>query len=239
MKIPKNLKDKIYWINPTLDASVIAERIKSLDLLVSDIDETIVPCQATKTVLHKIFGQPYNLLNPRLWDACISYVVDSRHNAWEKFRKHLLLPEDRLKIEEKYTEEYAASTLYPGFMDFLSVLPQDMLKIYLTGNIQEIAQGYIKATGFNDAICGLNKEEGIRKVVGRFPTKQRIWFSGDHQDDDAVLDFFNHRIKKKEMDYFLSIRVCASPRSVNEKYDINIARDYTGIYELLHNQGMN
>jgi len=242
MKIPKQLQDRIYWINPNLKLNEHANRISFIDLLVSDLDDTIAPCTAKEIVLEKIVKQPYNLFNPKMLDACASYIFNgfkdkAKSIAWQKYKRYFLnTNEERSKISQKYTEEYAKSTLFPGFLDFLSLLPENTVKIYLTGNISEIIEGYIKATGFNEAISDqFNKEKGIKKVTKRYPNKKRILFSANDPEDEAALDFLKYKKTKGEIEYVYSLYVTKSPNRINERYDINIAQIYTGLNELFRN----
>ena len=236
MNIPKNLQDRVYWVNPKLDESELIKKIQNLDLFVSDIDGTIAPCQATKIVRDKVLGHPKNTLNPKMWGVMAAYLSNPREKAWEKFKEHFLSEKDLADIREKYSVEYAHSILFKGYSDFLEDIPSEAIKIYLTGNIPEIAQGFVKATRFNDAIHDAKKNDGIELISQKYPARKRIWFSGDHPSDEDALDFLKFKKQKNEMDYFVSLFVSDSPRNINEKYDINIAQDYTGLNELLHSR---
>lgn len=238
MKIPNHLQDKIYWINPEFELDEHARRICSIDLLVSDLDDTIAPCQAKKIILDNV---PKNILNPRMWYACATYLLhkftgEPREKAWQKYKKYFFNNEERSKIKEKYTKEYAESTLFPGFLDFLSIFPEGLLKVYLTGNIPEIVGGYFQATNFDYAIADVvDKEKSIEKLLKIYPNKKRIWFSADNPEDEAALKFLKDKESKGEIDFVYSLYVTPSSNKLNEKYDINIPQNYKGIYELLRN----
>ena len=234
MNIPKNLQDRVYWVNPEYDESELAQNVNGLDLFVSDIDGTIAPCQASKIVAEKVLEQPINILNPRMWNIIATYLSSPREQAWNKFKEHFLSEKDRADIREKYSPEYVNSIIFKGYTDFLKDIPSDAIKIYLTGNIPEIAEGFVKDTRFNGVIMDVKKKNGIELLLNKYSKKQRIWYSGDHPSDEEALDFLKFRTQKNEIDYVVSLFVSDSPRKINEKYDINIAQDYSGLHELVH-----
>jgi len=225
------------WINPNLESREFVKKWKSLDLLVSDLDKAVTGNQALLVILRKLIRQPYQVFNPKIWDATLTYIARGQSNAWKKFDGYFLNIKEKGKIKKKYTKEYAERKLYPGFKNFLSLLPNDTVEVFLTRNIDEVVCAYLKATGFDDALTeNFDKEEGIKQLVEKYPGRKRMAMIGDSPEDEVVHNYFAWLLKKNKIEYYCTVNV----GSINEKCDISLIKpNFNPLVEFIISNGYN
>lgn len=224
------------WVPPETDHSELIKKFRDLSLCISDLDDTDAKSPAKKIALEmNHFG-----LNPEYWAwvaktgfGRLTKGKSDESKAWKEFVETFLRDQDELdRLQEKLTPDYVKNTLFPGVEEFYSLLPEDMIKIYVTRNIQEVGDAYGNVLGFEEVLAEqFDKEQAIRLISERYPERRRLALKGDSFEDEAILDFLNFRLEKGEIDYALSIYVIES--DANDRFDINIRQDYTGLVNLL------
>lgn len=229
------MSEKNIWICPSLSAEEHVKKINSIDILVSDIDNTITNHQAKSVVVNKILREPKYLFNPNLWKSIGSYLFkkDGEVEAWRNLIEHFIDDKDKDKISKEYTTEYVESKMFDGFFGFISVFPQDLVKIYLTRNLIEIGNAYKQATGFDDVFAEhYDKKAGIQKIVDKYPDRKRIGIIGDSVGDEVAYEYLSWLENKGKIDYYYSIHV----GSINKGCHLNLKkRDFRPLVKFLDN----
>jgi len=219
----------------------LSKRISTSDILVSDLCDTDAPSPLKKVALSSL-SKPEYWINPNFqkWNMkCIKNILKRKRKCSEsqlgKQFIELFLRDQKIleEITKKYTPEFAESTFYPGVMEFYSLLPDDMIKFYVTRNIEEITQAYKQAAGFTAFMSEqFDKQKSMEELIKKHPERKRFILKGDSQEDEAALDCLKFSKRNKRIDEVLSIFVTDHPCSVNNKFDINIGKDYTKLVEL-------
>lgn len=217
----------------------LASLIKLSDILVSDLDETAAK-SPMKIAAKRMLRSP-NILNPKFMRWCLKtgYALmkngkKAESGAAKELIENFLSSKKQLSaLQEWMTEEYAIKTIYNGALDFYSALPKAM-KVFVTRSIPDIAYVYAKAAGFDFAMAQqFDKQESIKELMQKFPNNRRYVLIGDSEEDEAALDYLKFLWRYTKVETLASVYVAKSERYINERFDINIGRDYTGLVALV------
>lgn len=230
-------------INPHLEQSELMKRIKSSDILISDLDDTDAPSPAKSIAFSKLKETDY-ILNPKFWVWCLSTgyaLLTKQKNAesetWKNFVETFLRDQKELdKIKNKYNPKYVNYSFYPCVKEFYNLLPEDMIKIYITRNVIEVGEAYKQGAGFDEVMAEqFDKEDSIKKVCEKYPNKKSFIIKGDSPEDEAIIDFLRFRKRKDEIELITSIYVAKSSdeKEINPRFDINIGQNYEGLVQIL------
>lgn len=228
-------------IKSELKREDLVERLLSSDIMVSDLDGTDAPSPA-KEIAYTSLKRPKYLSDPRFWLWCISTeykLIKNGKNAesetWATFvEKFLRNPKELEKLKQKYTPEFVASKFYQGVIDFYRLMSPNMIKIYLTRNIKEVAEAYKQSASFDEVMAEqFDKENSIKRISHRYPERRRFVVKGDSPEDEQMLKVLIHGKQRGKFNQVTSIYVADSANHLNPNFDINIGRNYKGLVELL------
>jgi len=228
-------------IKPQLKKEDLVKRILSSDIMVSDLDDTDTQ-SPSKEIAYASLKRPKYLSDPRFWLWCISTeykLIKNGKNAesetWATFiEKFLRNPKELEKLKQKYTPEFVASKFYQGAMDFYGLMPLNMIKIYLTRNIKEVAESYKQSASFDEVMAEqFDKENSIKRISQKYPERRKFIVKGDSPEDEQMLKVLIHEKQRGKLDQVTSIYVADSQNHINPNFDVNIGRNYKGLVELL------
>ena len=228
-------------IKPELEKEGLVERLLSSDILISDLDDTDAPSPAKAIARNGLTTLTY-LKDPKywLWVLATGYTLakngkSAESEAWLRFvQRFLRNPKELEKLRRIYTSQFAASTFYPGVLDFYRLMPEEMIKIYVTRDILEVADAYKQAAGFNEAMSEqFDKKSSIREIVNKYPERRRFVLKVDSPEEESTLEFLVQSKRLGKIDEVTSIWVTDSPHKLNPKFDANIPRNYNGLVQLI------
>lgn len=217
------------WVfcNKNIDKEDIKGMLISSQVFISDLDYTLAD-SPTLAFTKRNFFRNVKTLGWGL-EFFFKYLLKGKgteQSIWDKYFK--ILEEDLEKME--YTEKDILKNLYPGVQDFFISLKKnspDQKKILVTRTAPQIALPYKDLLWFDEAYCQTaEKWNPIKKFNGNI---KKIAFAGDSVEDENLLN----EAKKSNLDYCLSIYIAESPKKINERFCINIGRNWKGLSKIL------
>ncbi len=222
-------KNKQVWVASSLEETVLKERILNADVCLSDMDDT-----DTKPTARLIIttGWKRYFLNPEFISWWMNETLKRNgKDTWRNYKNLFIDEDERNRIKKVFTPEVIQEILLPGVKEFYSLL--DCHKVYVSRNLQEIVSSVGRELGFQDIIGeSLDKEKSISEFIERNPQFKKYIVKGDSHYDEAMLKALEFYKKKGKIDHYISIWVSKEP-NLNEKVDVNIGWNYTGLVELL------
>jgi len=238
--ITKQKNDAWILIKEDLDLITLKERILGADVCISDIDDTDAKSPAKNLAYHSLIES--KVLNPKFWLWCLEtgtkLLADRKKaeiEAWKKYVENFLRdPKELQKIKARFTDKNIEQLLYPGTFE-LYVLLKDTYKIYITGNIEEIAQKFTNFFGFDEYMAEVfDKEKAAINLVERKPWFKNYFVKGDSKEDELILNVLNFYKKKGKLESITSCCIVDCKNKINEKFDINIGKNYFGLVQILN-----
>ena len=219
------------FLKPIAQKSLI-DRIKKIDICVSDLDYTDAtsPATAIVTDISHFFSKPGYIhwaIKTAFGKILNGQLADSKY--WSEFIELFLRESSELDyIKCKFTEERIRKSLLPRVEEFYRNLPSKSYKVYITRNIKELADAYAKMLDLNLVIAeAFNKWKEVEKLFPEYGRYKNWLIKGDSEEDVEVLDFLKLKKRKHHIDDVVGIYVCG--HSYNPNFDINIPQDYTGL----------
>lgn len=98
--------------------------------------------------------------------------------------------------------------------------------------IAEVPDNY--AAGFDEAMHEqFDKTAAIEKILEKYPQVRSFILKGDSSEDEEALDSLKFKQQKGRLDQVNSIYVTDSPNKLNDKFDVNIPRNYDGLVSIM------
>jgi len=234
---------KSRYLLQSKDNRTLQRKILSSDILVSDLDDTDVPSPAKKIACSSLIRPKY-LVNSNFHLWCLKYLYSqfnregtgSHSKLWKGYIELFLRnPKELERLSKKHTVEHAASTIYPEVREFYGLLPENMLKFYITRNIAQIVKPFADALHFDGFLAEqFDKIESIRRLMKKHPERKRYILKGDSLEDSEAVNYLKSKKRKGEIDGLVSILVSKNPEKEMQKmFDITIGRNYGPLVELL------
>lgn len=217
------------------DESVLVQRIRNTDIILSDLDKT--DAFPARELFVDFLNDKKHSMDRKFWLWMVAmgkFVYKEGRQAINSIavsftNNFLRNPEELERIAKKYTPEYAAQKFYPGVIDFYAALP-NALKIYITRNIANIAQPYAEAANFHFVYAEqYDKAKSVDTIVSKFPNKKKYIVRGDSSEDDAMNQKLQEHQQQETIDYKVYINVAGSYRRTNPRADINTSRNQTAL----------
>ncbi|MBI2673266.1 hypothetical protein HYX19_03330 [Candidatus Woesearchaeota archaeon] len=203
----------------------IKEAINNSEVLFSDIDDTIAPTYSKRIVIENFFNLDLTeKLDFAQWITrrLPGYLLHQKKvhtKLWFDYVDRFL--EDKeIKINEKQLE----NRLYPGVKETFSLIPKQVRKVLVSRNIKEVVDAYKMILSFDDSYYLMKNKAS---VIGMYKDKSKFVAIGDSREDGDMLD------PLKEFASCLGIWVASSKKEINEKYDVNISRNWKGLESIL------
>ncbi len=222
------------WVNFGGVEEHLLAKVRSCDIILSDLDGTDTPSTGAREVLRyaasHLFGRDFLRWS---WRAARAYLADeniSGAHVWHGFAaRFLAAPSEKKPLRRTYTPKHAASLLYPGVPEFYGRF-RAAEKIYITKTVYEIAVGFALASNFDHVLADVwDKAHVAQRIVERLPHRRRYLVKGDTHHDEAVLDVLCWYKGNGTIDDVVGINVCKSDDHINPRFDINIGRDYRAL----------
>jgi len=222
------------------DSQSIAELIRSSEVVVSDLDDTIAPSPIKELIRSRSKERKYRS-SPKCWAFALPARLIWRltgkksESILGKIFTELFLRDNAelQRISQEYTSDHAKSTLYPGVSDFYKILPPEMRRILVTRTIEQIAEPYGQAIGFDDVLVEqYNKRETSEKILN-WDHPRRFIVIGDSPLEQKMYAFLKDKERRGEIESVLGIYVADSPENINPKFDINIPQNYSGLVKIM------
>lgn len=243
--LTESLRGRVLLTNHGLIEQDLVRRILNSDILISDLDDTVAPSPA-ETVVLDYFKNPKNVYDMRFLEwffiSLYNFVkkgVLAKPEIWKNFVKLFLSDSKELEmLRQIYTPEFAKSTLYRGVLEFYSLLPETMIKIYITENIKVIADAYRQAAGFDEVICEpSNKAQSIDEVLEKYAKRRSFVLVSDF-DDLSMFNRLSDLRREGRIRELTSINVVHFPYNFlpydsKRRFDVNIRPDYVGLVTLI------
>ena len=239
MKLLTQYSSRKSWIAIADDAdeSDLVRRIRSTDIILSDLDKT--DAYPGREVALSFLTNGRNILDRKFWNwaGTAGYLLylegkQAYNNVVLSFANLFVkTPSELTRIRKKYQESYVLTTFYPAVLDFYSAFPK-ALKIYVTRNIKEIATAYAAGAHFNYAMPEqYDKKSAVDIIHQEFPDKKQYLVRGDTIEDQAMAQRLKEIKDDKSIDDVVYINVAFNKRNMNQIADINTSRNQTALAE--------
>ncbi len=218
----------------------LARRIKHADLIVSDLDDTDAPSPA-KAEAYRCLLQPRRALNPRFWAWCAATAWKLLREGdaanlpqWLAFKEQFLDEPALRDIAQRHTPKSAITSMFPGAQHFYIPFLRRARRYYVTGNIPQITDAYLRANAFDGMLCDqYDKARSIERLLSDNISRDRILIKGNAAEDQEMLDVLRAYRQRGLIQDYMSIHVAKSKNAMNPAFDINIGQDYRALNSLL------
>lgn len=227
------------WVAVNDDANPddLLSRIRSCNIIVSDLDNTDAPSTGKKIVYSFLARHLFDL-DVLSWTAHTlqTLLVDKQikwEHVWHAFINNFINNEERERLLQVYTPTRARASLYEGVTDFYGHFC-GAKKVYVTKTIRKAAMGYQIASEFDLTFAEqADKTHAIHLIVNHFPQHGRYLVKGDSTPDERMLRALRFLKTQGAIEDVVGINVCKSRKNINPHFDVNIPRDYSGLVSLL------
>lgn len=240
-------QDSWVAVQDHVTADSLRARIRSSQICISDLDDTIAPSPAKRLAYQRLFSP--KAFHPKFigWSfqtAAKLLTATSRSQAEEtaflRYVQLFLRDEKELeRIQRQFTPDYAQSTIFPGVAEFYRALPAGIETVDITKNIAVIAQAYQQVLGLKRLYCEVqSKPDQINNLLLEHPERRRVIIFDDCYgagEAEQVLDSLTTFKKAGMLEDVVSCLVTNSPEKINERFTINIPPDYRGLVSVLRN----
>ncbi|HDD45994.1 MAG TPA: hypothetical protein ENG42_00825 [Candidatus Aenigmarchaeota archaeon] len=225
-----------------LDEEDIRRLMLNCDVCISDLDDTDANSPAKYLACNKLFhDEPLSSCFIK-WCIHTGFELMKKGkrcelDRWKEYvRLFLNTEKEREKARRLFTPEIVNKLIYPGVKDFYRLIKGR--KIYVTGNIGEIAEVFAKYTGVDEIKPEVYDKARVMEELLRDAGFKRITFKGDSNADEEALDVLRFYEKRGEVEYVIACDVACSIKQgedhiMNKGYDIAIGRDYRGLVRVL------
>ena len=227
----------------------LRERILQCDVSLTDLDDTLAPSPAERLAFNYLFGE--RGANPKFlaWAMTTGLKLaagklgwtdlgDIKSEQWSRFVDKFLDSQESKKIKARFTPEYAAGTLFPGVKElYSSLIERGVYKIGFTRNITEIARAYQQVLELDLLSCRTpSKGNMILQVTYLHPELSRYLVFDDlygGKDAKGILNVLEKAKRDERIEDVVSCQVRKSPRKLDDRFTVNIGRDYSGLVSLI------
>lgn len=227
-------KDLPTWVlvNNGITPISLANRIRSADLLISDLDDTDAPSPAMKVIMKTL---PLQMFTPKAYSWIVRALPkinseESQYDLWHEYVcTFLSTPEAKEKIALQFNKFNTKLSLYEGVWSFYCNLPLQLPKHYVTRNILSISEAYSKANYMNAPVCDCSdKLTGVKSLLEQYTHIRSVVIK---EDSPAVAPIIKYLLSKGIN--VLSIQIARRQTDAIELFDAVIPRDYRGLNALL------
>ncbi len=210
----------------------IVKVLKNIDVIISDIDGTITPCNT-----FSLLSSPRNLFKLEAWkhsleigSSLISRDKGKQIKCWRNFYYKVL--SHTFEVDSRY-KKWAQKRIFPYVTDFFSCFPKSK-KIFVTQNVDGIGNLYKSILKFHDVFCNQdNKKNVVEKIVLNNNYKNYLVI-GNSCEDRNMLDYLNWARGNSLIKEVVGIYVAGKYNKKCQSFDINIKNnEYGKLVELL------